>query len=55
MHWKLILATSVEFSFFYFSFLGNQAERTVITLNKYNIEEPPEMTVKIQNYVSFLE
>lgn len=36
-------------------FLGHQAERTVITLNKYNIKEPPEMTGKIQNYVPFAE
>lgn len=37
-----------------FSFLGNQAEITVITPHKYNIAEPPELIEKLQNYVSFM-
>lgn len=47
----------LEFFFCLFVFFPseNQPERIVIILNKCNIEEPPEMTGKIQNYVSFVE
>lgn len=46
---------SFFFCLFVFFPSENQPERIVIILNKCNIEEPPEMTGKIQNYVSFVE